>query len=200
MWKRCAIFALLFYGHICKSCKTAYFMNERERIELLMKCYNLSPSQLADKTGIQRASVSHILSGRNKPSLDVMIKIYDAFPGVDMKWLMTGVGIEPTGHDIKSSEAPSLFSDDTQLSASEITEPENRVKSLNTQPAVMPQQLDSYHQSVAQMQQPKTVQPKQQRRVQQSRQAAPLQAQQRRIKEIRIFYSDGTYETLYPEK
>ena len=63
-------------------------MNERERIELLMKCYDLSPSQFADRTGIQRASVSHIISGRNKPSLEVMLKIYEAFPGVDMKWLM----------------------------------------------------------------------------------------------------------------
>ena len=70
-------------------------MNERERIELLMKCYDLSPSQFADKTGIQRASVSHIISGRNKPSLEVMLKIYDAFPGIDMKWLMTGVGEVP---------------------------------------------------------------------------------------------------------
>ena len=40
-------------------------MNERERIELLMKCYDLSPSQFADRTGVQRASVSHIISGRN---------------------------------------------------------------------------------------------------------------------------------------
>ena len=70
-------------------------MNERERIELLMKCYDLSPSQFAERTGIQRASVSHIISGRNKPSLEVMLKIYDAFPGVDMKWLMTGVGEVP---------------------------------------------------------------------------------------------------------
>ena len=51
-------------------------MNERERIELLMRCYELTPSQFADRTGIQRASVSHIISGRNKPSLEVMLKIY----------------------------------------------------------------------------------------------------------------------------
>ena len=70
-------------------------MNERERLELIMRCYNLTPSQFADKTGIQRASVSHILSGRNKASLEVMLKIYDAFPSLDMKWLMTGNGDAP---------------------------------------------------------------------------------------------------------
>ena len=58
-------------------------MNERERIELLMKCYELTSSQFADRTGIQRASVSHIISGRNKPSLEVMQKIYEAFPELD---------------------------------------------------------------------------------------------------------------------
>ena len=74
-------------------------MNEKERIELLMKCYDLTSSQFADRTGIQRASVSHILSGRNKPSLDVMLKIFDAFPGLDMKWLMTGSGDAPVVAD-----------------------------------------------------------------------------------------------------
>ena len=55
-------------------------MNERDRIEMIMKSYALTPSQFADKAGVQRASISHILSGRNKPSLEVMLKIYEAFP------------------------------------------------------------------------------------------------------------------------
>ena len=65
-------------------------MNERDRIELLMKSYNLSPSQFADKTGIQRASVSHILSGRNKPSLDFLIKLKDVFPEYSFDWIILG--------------------------------------------------------------------------------------------------------------
>ena len=79
-------------------------MTERDRIELLMKSYNLSPSQFADRTGIQRASVSHILSGRNKPSLEVMLKIYESFPGLSMEWLMMGKGDAPSGTTPVSQE------------------------------------------------------------------------------------------------
>ena len=78
-------------------------MNERDRIELIMKSYNLTPSQFADKTGIQRASVSHILSGRNKASLEVMLKIFDAFPGLDMQWLMTGKGNAPVASGVQET-------------------------------------------------------------------------------------------------
>ena len=53
---------------------------------------NLSPSLFADKIGVQRSGVSHILSGRNKPSLDFIIKILTAFPQVDADWLLFGRG------------------------------------------------------------------------------------------------------------
>lgn len=65
-------------------------MNERDRIEYLMNLYGLTPSQFSDRTGIQRASVSHILSNRNKPSLDILLKIYHAFQGVELAWLVAG--------------------------------------------------------------------------------------------------------------
>ena len=97
-------------------------MNERERIELLMKCYDLSPSQFADRAGIQRASVSHIISGRNKPSLEVMLKIYEAFPGLDMKWLMTGVGEEPFVQDLhgESMVENTLFNNISEKSVPQV--------------------------------------------------------------------------------
>ncbi|TVR76303.1 MAG: XRE family transcriptional regulator [Chitinophagaceae bacterium] len=55
-----------------------------------MAAHGLSPSVFADKIGIQRSSVSHILSGRNKPGLDMIIKIIAAFPDVDAEWLLLG--------------------------------------------------------------------------------------------------------------
>ncbi|MBU0488628.1 MAG: helix-turn-helix domain-containing protein [Bacteroidetes bacterium] len=53
---------------------------------------SLSPSQLADEIGIPRASVSHLLSGRNNPSLDVITKILQRFPDVSPDWLLLGTG------------------------------------------------------------------------------------------------------------
>ena len=178
-------------------------MNERERIELLMKCYDLSPSQFADRTGIQRASVSHIISGRNKPSLEVMLKIYEAFPGVDMKWLMMGVGEAPVCQALPdvvvNTPQETLFAEhavarqtESPLFAAPSTEP------------VLPAVEESKPRRSA-MQQPQREKvapgPRPRRSLQGGRlaQMATLQAE-KKIKEIRIYYSDGTYETLIPEK
>lgn len=63
-----------------------------ERIELLLKSMNLSPSRFADEIDVQRSSVSHILSGRNKPSLDFITKILSTYPQVNPDWLLFNKG------------------------------------------------------------------------------------------------------------
>ena len=176
-------------------------MNERERIELLMKCYDLSPSQFAEKTGIQRASVSHIISGRNKPSLEVMLKIYDAFPGVDMKWLMTGVGEVPTRQAAPQAgnalPADTLFPDDRD--ASQVVNTLFAPTNGDTAPTLPeePRQRRTVQQPVRE----KVVNEPRARRQQNNRlvQTAAL-LPEKKIKEIRIYYCDGTYETLVPER
>jgi transcriptional regulator with XRE-family HTH domain len=61
-----------------------------DRIKLLLEQLSLSPSEFADRIGVQRSSVSHVLSGRNKPSIDFLEKILNVFPGIDTTWLITG--------------------------------------------------------------------------------------------------------------
>jgi hypothetical protein len=63
-------------------------MNLSDKIELLIKRKQMSSSQFADVLGIPRSSISHILSGRNKPSLDVVQKILSAFPEVSAEDLL----------------------------------------------------------------------------------------------------------------
>ena len=58
------------------------------KIELLIQVKKLSASQFADTLGIPRSSISHILSGRNKPSLDVVQKILIAFPEIPAEELL----------------------------------------------------------------------------------------------------------------
>jgi plasmid maintenance system antidote protein VapI len=53
----------------------------------LLDYYGLNASAFADKIGVQRSSLSHLLSGRNKPSLDFILKILDVFPDVDLYWI-----------------------------------------------------------------------------------------------------------------
>ena len=62
------------------------------RLEIILKHYGLSASAFAEKISVQRSSISHILSGRNKPSLDFIDKVLQAFPEIDLLWLLSGNG------------------------------------------------------------------------------------------------------------
>ncbi|MDB5234454.1 MAG: hypothetical protein JWR44_1447 [Hymenobacter sp.] len=63
-----------------------------ERIRMLLETRRLTPTQFADAIGIARPIVSHILSGRNKPSLEVVQRILAAMPDLSMPWLLNGAG------------------------------------------------------------------------------------------------------------
>lgn len=62
------------------------------RLNEILTYFELTASQFADLTGIQRSSLSHIISERNKPSLDFILKIIETFPTVDLYWLLLGKG------------------------------------------------------------------------------------------------------------
>ena len=62
------------------------------RLQQFLELENLTPARLADMLGIQRSGLSHILSGRNKPSYDFLNRILTKFPHINADWLMTGKG------------------------------------------------------------------------------------------------------------
>ncbi|MBT8260442.1 MAG: helix-turn-helix transcriptional regulator [Flavobacteriaceae bacterium] len=66
-----------------------------KRLENIIEFYGLSASSFAEKVGVQRSSISHILSGRNKPSLEFVMKILSSCPEVDLYWLLNGKGNFP---------------------------------------------------------------------------------------------------------
>ncbi|MFV8372099.1 helix-turn-helix domain-containing protein [Flavobacterium sp. LB2P6] len=66
-----------------------------KRLEIILDYYSLNASSFADKIGVQRSSLSHLLSGRNKPSLDFILKILEVFPDVDLYWILNGKGNFP---------------------------------------------------------------------------------------------------------
>ncbi len=63
-----------------------------ERINKILEKYNLSSAQFAENIGVQRSSISHIISGRNKPSYDFIVKIIEHFSDLNPEWLLTGKG------------------------------------------------------------------------------------------------------------
>lgn len=79
-----------------------------ERIKKILEHHQLSASLFADRIGVQRSSISHILSGRNKPSLDFILKITSEFTDVDIYWLLNGKGEFPKIEKITPKESPTL--------------------------------------------------------------------------------------------
>lgn len=64
----------------------------KDRIKLIMERENLTPAKFADRLDINRAVVSHILNGRNNPSLDVVTKILTEMNYINPQWLIVGTG------------------------------------------------------------------------------------------------------------
>ena len=60
------------------------------RIEEIRRNHQLSAAGFASRIGVQRSAMSHILSGRNKPSLEFLMKVYEAFDEVALDWLIIG--------------------------------------------------------------------------------------------------------------
>lgn len=66
-----------------------------KRLKKIIDFHNVSASNFADKINVPRSSISHILSGRNKPSLEFILKVIGTFEDVDINWLLFGSGNFP---------------------------------------------------------------------------------------------------------
>lgn len=81
-----------------------------DRLKKVMVFHHLTASLFADKIGVQRSSISHILSGRNKPSLDFILKVTATFKDVDIHWLLNGKGKFPKVSESKqNTPTPSVL-------------------------------------------------------------------------------------------
>ena len=97
-------------------------MDEKDRIEKVMLTEGMNSAQFAAEIGIQGSTLSHILNGRNNPSLDVLKKVLNRFRTVSSDWLILGVGSMYRSE--KQSQTPTLFdSINENSSKSAISEP-----------------------------------------------------------------------------
>lgn len=97
-----------------------------DRLKLIMKYYQLSASGFADKIQVQRSSISHLLSGRNKPSLDFVLRVIKEFEEVELYWLLNGKGSFPA----MSGSAPidPVIKKPVTIAAQSLTEDSNGIK------------------------------------------------------------------------
>ena len=74
-----------------------------DRINELIEFLGFSQTQFADTIGINRSILSHIMKGRNKPSLEVVNRILETFPQVSPDWLLWGKGSSVREENLASS-------------------------------------------------------------------------------------------------
>lgn len=89
-------------------------MELKDRILQIIEYTQMTSSEFADEIEVQRSNISHIMSGRNKPSLDFIIKIKDRFPEVSWDWLIKGNG-EMLQSTNELNATPSQLNDETDF-------------------------------------------------------------------------------------
>lgn len=169
-------------------------MEFNDRITKVMEHSALTPADFAEEIGVQRSSISHIISGRNKPSLDFITKIKTAFPKFEWNWLITGEGemlisdkvaepIEerPETVEKKKQSLPDLFSliNDENFG---VTESEDKIEKPKRRDSNI--SLPLAEKNILSDSQPleKSVQKQ--------------DSNKKNVKRIVFFYEDGTFETF----
>lgn len=66
-----------------------------ERLQKILNFYGISAAELSKQISVNRSTISHLLSGRNKPSLDFIMKVLQKYPEVELYWLLNGKGTFP---------------------------------------------------------------------------------------------------------
>ena len=155
------------------------------RLKQFLAAENITQSQFADTINVVRASVSHVLSGRNNPGYDFIKAIMAAYPTLNMEWLILGKGkmykdtvVEPTTntseHDfMMDSTEPELFDDRNFLDHQAPISPAAAEISAPTLPS--PAQISQTITSIT-----------------------PIQTvvNQRKVVKVTIFFDDGTYQEM----
>lgn len=99
------------------------FTTMKERIIQFLTENNLTSTKFADIISVQRSSISHILSGRNKPSFDFIEKMLIAYPDLNAQWLITGKGNMLTNQ-------PLLFNNDEIQKQNILTSRESNIQNI----------------------------------------------------------------------
>jgi|SRR5690554_5484319 len=145
----------------------------KDRIQRIMDREELTPARFADRLQINRAIISHILNGRNNPSLDVVTRILNEMDYIEPEWLLSGKGnMYKTGYDDSSSlPAPDLFNQEA-INADEPSEVSEKPHAAEVKP----------HENTLQSAEIKHV----------ATQSKP----HKEIAQIIVYYTDNTFETF----
>lgn len=171
------------------------------RLKMFMTALKIANSQFADTCGIPRPTISQILNGRNKKISDELIsKIHDAYPALSMLWLMFGEGEMLTDSNIKISEPKK--GDNIDFANDQLSENEPVIRELNFDAPISNPESNKFSIQKS-VNSPKIEyhEPEQvvvTKPIEQSKATAQA-GTGKRVIEIRVFYSDNSYETFVPQ-
>lgn len=187
----------------------------RERIKQIIERERMSQSQFADFIEVNRPTLSHILAGRNNPSMEVVMKIHQKFPRINILWLLDGVG-SYEGDAVADYPNGSLIEDRVADSDVSAADAERHSVEPTTSSSVMEESAASrFYQG--ELFAENAVFAAESAGASKNRKEIPLQTPpkapylsdtqieyarkclQRKIVEIKIFYNNGTYETFSRE-
>ena len=183
-------------------------MNINNRIAKIIEHFRLSSSEFADEIDVPRSSISHITSGRNKPSLDFITKVKGRFPSLQWDWLINGEGeMLINEKDSQKNISPSdLFSiiDDENYGKEELSTMPTEIsdKSKNISPSKpisqeFPIPIQDVEKKNISDSQPLEISPKKEEN------PSPLAMEQSKkeeskIKKIILLYENGKFESFEP--
>jgi len=181
-----------------------------DRIKLLIEDKELSPSAFADAIDIQRSSISHILSGRNNPSLDIVQKILNKYPNINSAWLLTGRGkmkqldLFESENEKKVTEATSVITAPPVVSKAAPIKEFERVEqpSFSEPPKITPVGESIIPPpTVKENYTPYTAPPMPEKKPAQTEVTKPpiLISGDKQIEQIFVFYTDKTFSVYKPE-
>jgi len=166
----------------------------RKRLQELMDKEGISPARFAELVGVQRSSVSHILSGRNNPSLEFIQKILSAFPEISSDWLISGIGsIYRTSNQGESVQFSSEKKKVTIQPATDLFSALNEedLPTYKTSEEVKTKPGKASHQIIDK--------PIEVYTSQEDKAIAPL-SESKKIHQIVVFYTDDTFKVYHPDK
>lgn len=183
----CCLYKWIFVGYknslyICFNNKNTTQM--KERLIQLMQMLNCSPTQFANAIGVQRATLQHILNGRNEPSLKIIMAIHDGFPQVDLEWLLYG-----KGNTFGETSAPSQ---DNSIDYPLFSGNESALFRPNTRDNSDFSNLNEVKTPVQSRKRPNN-------KDFSDKSNTPANDHQKRIKEVVVFFEDGTYQNFLPD-
>ncbi|GAF02390.1 helix-turn-helix domain-containing protein [Saccharicrinis fermentans] len=161
----------------------------KQRLQTLLATEKIVSSRFADIVGVNRSSISHLLNGRNNPSLEFLQKVLVKFPHINPDWLLLGQGsMYRNNKDNKANTVlppKNLFEDkevDRNEEKSEVSKPEKVIEKDEHVPVTTePEERAPYS-------------------MQHEKKVTPPSSSQQQLDRIVFFYSDGTFDTYRPNR